>query len=79
MTYETEDFLMTIAFWIIGIMVALIVISLPIAIYYDSAHVSEMKTACEAKNGTLLDHTTRVGKTTHHEYVCIDKNLIIEY
>lgn len=50
-----------------------------VAFIHDGKAVSEMKTACEAKNGALLDHTTRVGKTTHHEYVCIDKNLIIEY
>lgn len=42
-----------------------------------------MRVACEAKNGALLDHTTRVmvGKITteKHQYVCVDKNLIISY
>ena len=49
------------------------------AVKYDGKVLAEMKAACEAKGGELLDHTTRVGKNNHHEYVCVNKNTIIEY
>lgn len=45
----------------------------------DNIHINKMRKACEAQNGTLLDHTTRVGKADHHDYVCVNKDIIIEY
>jgi hypothetical protein len=60
-----------------------LVIFLPFAVIQENREIEAMLLACEAKNGALLDHTKRVmiGKiiTEEHKYVCVDKNLIIEY
>ena len=52
-------------------------LSLPFIIYYDSKHVEQMNAECNMKGGTLLDHTYRSGKVTHHNYVCVDPKVII--
>jgi hypothetical protein len=49
------------------------------AITWKSERVAEMKNACQAKGGVLLDQTYRVGKGDQHNYVCVDPNIIITY
>lgn len=48
-------------------------------VYQDNVNVTESAVRCEAKGGTLLEHTYKVGKFSHNEHICIDSKVIIDY
>jgi len=58
------------------IFVVVIAIFAPV-VYFSEVNIEKQRIECEKINGVLLDRTYQVGKSTGHNYTCVDKKMIL--
>lgn len=70
----TEDLVIRVCF----VLMVVMCIGIVAAMFHDVSHREDLVSKCESKGGELLDRTYRAGKTTGHNYTCVNPSIIID-
>lgn len=60
------------------VLMVVMVIAIVAALFHDVSHREDLVSRCESKGGVLLDRTYTMGKTTGHNYTCIQPGVLID-
>lgn len=66
---------------VVGVIVLFLTVVIGMAFlfaYEQNQYVGKLRKECDGLYGELLDRTYRSGKTTGHNYTCINKKAIID-
>lgn len=64
-----------------SLLMGIVIISVVVffAAEHDSHRIKKMTYKCENVGGELLEHTRRVGKFSHSNWICVKSDIILNY